>query len=462
MILRTDGRSASSRPRRPTITVAVVAAALALVACGNSGAGAPPAQKPDALQAARDAATRAAGGAKLGGTLNLLGVLGDQQLAAYLGTLKPFEEATGVTIKYESTRDVLAVLQTRIAGGNPPDVVSNPSAGQISQLGGQSKLVPLDSFLDMTAVRADYPAGLLDLASSGGHLYGVFYNSAVQGLVWYDPKNYTGPKTPASWGQVTAWADQTAAGGKTPWCIGLESGPASGWPGAVWIEQFVLQQAGGEVYDQWWQGRLRWTSPAIRTAFENFGRIATDPKQVSGGPTAVLTTSFTNSPHGLVASPPTCQLHVQADFMGNALVQEVPGIKAVDDIDFFAFPPLDPARAGSVEISGEALGLLKDTPQGRALMKYVSTPEFSTLVAGTGQWIAANSKTDLDAYTTPLSRKAAQVYANGKTVRYAAQNAMPPAMSQAFLAAVLAYVKDPSTLDAQLAALEAARLKAYQ
>src|SRR5690349_1689768 len=120
---------------RTRLGTALAAAALALTACGTGDAGtqAPPSQRPDALQAARDAAKAAAGGATLGGTLNLLGVLSDQQLEAYLGTLKPFEDATGVTIKYESTRDVLAVLQTRIAGGNPPDVVSNPSAGQISQ-----------------------------------------------------------------------------------------------------------------------------------------------------------------------------------------------------------------------------------------------------------------------------------------------------------------------------------------
>ena len=453
----------SARPRSVVLLAAASTFALILAGCGSAGSGAqpPPSQKPDALAAARAAAAEAAGGVKLGGTLNLLGVLSDQQLDAYLGTLKPFEDATGVTIKYESTRDVLAVLQTRIAGGNPPDVVSDPSAGQISQLGAQGKLVALDQVLGMDQFRSDYPAGLIDLASANGHVYGVFYNSAVQGLVWYDPKNYKGPTSPASWSELTRWTTQTAASGKTPWCIGLESGPASGWPGAVWIEQFVLQQDGGEVYDQWWQGKLPWSSPEIQAAFQQFGGIATDKTEVSGGPTAVLTTSFNTSPLGLVASPPTCDLHVQADFLGNALAQEVPGVKPGEDINFFPFPPLDPARAGSVEISGEVLGLLKDTPQGRAFMKYVATPEFSTLVAGTGQWIAANKRTDLAAYSTTLSKKAAQIYANARTVRYTAQNAMPPAMSQAFLTAVLAYVKDPSTLDQQLATLDGVRAKAY-
>jgi alpha-glucoside transport system substrate-binding protein len=313
----------------------------------------------------------------------------------------------------------------------------------------------------MDGVRAEYPAGLVDLVSAHGKLYGVFYNTAVQGLVWYNPTAYDGPTSPASWQELTDWTSDIAAGGHTPWCIGLESGPASGWPGAVWIEQFVLQKAGGEDFDRWWQGELPWTSPQIRAAFQAFGAIATDDAQVSGGPTTVLTTSFNISPQGLVASPPSCYLHVQADFLGNALAQEVPGVTPVTDIDFFPFPPLQPDRAGSLEISGEALALLKDTPQGRAFMRYVTTPEFSALVAGTGQWIGANQATPLDAYSTPLSRHAAQVYADATTVRYAAQNAMPPAMSQAFLAAVMAYVNEPGSLDSELATLESVRLTAY-
>jgi alpha-glucoside transport system substrate-binding protein len=446
-------------------TSALAALVLVAPACARStgpATQAPPTQSVDRLAAARAAATKAADGARPGGTINLLGVLSGQQLDAYVGTFKPFEEATGTTIKYESTRDLSAVLQTRIAGGNPPDVVSNPSAGQINQLGAEGKLVALDPILDMTRVRADYPAGLLDLVTAQQKLYGIFFNTAVQGLVWYNPNNYHGPVNPAAWSEVTDWTSQTAAGGHTPWCIGLESGPASGWPGAVWVEQFVLQQSGPTAFDRWWRGELAWTAPEIKGAFEQFGRIAADAKQVSGGQTAVLTTSFNLSPQGLFAKPPACYLHVQADFLGNALAQEVPGVKPVTDINFFPFPALSPDNAGSIEISGEALALLKDTPQGRAFMRYVAAPEFSALVAGTGQWIGANRRTDQSAYTTELSRRAAAVYAQAKTVRYAAQTAMPPAMSQAFLSAVLAYVKNPASLDAQLAKLDNVRQTAYR
>ena len=444
--------------------VCVAVGALVLGACGTGGAEkrqALPEQADSAVRAAEAAAKEAADGKRLGGTLNLLGVLSGAQLKAYLGSFKPFEDATGIKIRYEATRDVNAVLQTRIAGGNPPDLVSNPSAGQMRGLAAASKLINLDGFVDLDRVHDDFPAGLVDLGSVDGHLYGLFYNSAANNLVWYDPKTYQGPKPPATLADLNSYARRLAADGKTPYCVGLGSGAASGWPGAGWIEQLVLTQAGPEAFDKWVQGKLSWTSPEVKRAFEAFGAVVTDPAMVAGGPTAALTTSFDKSPQGLVSDKPACYLHVQADFLGNLLASSVPGVEPVADIDFFPFPAAATNRDPAVVTSGEMLGAFRDTPQTRAFMRYVASPAFGAMVAGTGQWISANRKTDVASYTTPLSRKSAQLYASAKIVRYTAQNSMPLALNQAFLKAVLGYVKNPDSLDQQLARLDQLRATAY-
>jgi len=454
------------RPSRAlSCCAALLAAILTLTACGSDGGTDTtretlPAQEESAVSAARRAAEEAAGGQRIGGTLNLLGVLSGPQLDAYLSSFAPFEEATGIDLRYEGTRDVNAVLQTRIAGGNPPDLVSNPSAGQMRALAAEGRLVALDDKIDLAAARRDFPGGLLDLATVNGRLYGLFYNSAVNNLVWYDPKHYDGPEPAATLQQLDAYAAELAGQGRAPYCAGLESGAASGWPGAGWVEQLVLTQSGPAAFDRWVQGQLPWTSPEVRQAFQTFGAVVTDPKMVAGGPTAVLTTSFDKSPQGLVARRPACYLHVQADFLGNLLAASVPGVKPMTDIDFYPFPAAAPGQERALITSGEMLGAFRDTPQTRAFMKYVASPAFGPMVAGTGQWIGANKQTRLTAYTTPLSRKAAEVYAGATTVRYTAQNSMPLAVNQAFLKAVLGYVKDPGSLDAQLARVDEARRSA--
>jgi alpha-glucoside transport system substrate-binding protein len=204
-----------------------------------------------------------------------------------------------------------------------------------------------------------------------------------------------------------------------------------------------------------------WTSDEVRNAFEQFGAVATDPKMVSGGPNAVLTTNFGESPKGLFASPPACYLHVQADWLGNAMAGAVPGVKPTKDVDFFPFPAVDPKVPSSLEITGEALGAFTDTPQVRALMRYVATPEFSSLVAKTGLWLGANRQTAVSAYPSVLSQRAARTYADAPDARFGAKDAMPTAMSQAFLKSVVDYVKAPERLPAILDSLERVRQRAY-
>src|SRR5262245_40857167 len=88
-----------------------------------------------------------AAAAQIGGSVSVLGVLSGDNLEAFLSAFAPFEESTGITIDYEGTFDLLAVLQTRLDGGNPPDIVSNPSAGQMQTLAAEGELLALDDIV---------------------------------------------------------------------------------------------------------------------------------------------------------------------------------------------------------------------------------------------------------------------------------------------------------------------------
>ena len=224
--------------------------------------------------------------------MTLLGALGGDQLDQYLAAFKPFEEATGIKVEYEGTRDMLSVLQTRVQGGNPPDVVSNPSLGQMRQLIKDGKLLALNDVVDVEQVKKDYDSGLVELGSQNGTLYGLMQTSALKGMVYYHPEKYQGPTNAADWNALNTWATQQADAGNTPGCLGVENGAASGWMSTDWIEQFVLTTYGTEVWDSWANGELSWNSPEIRAAFEAFGKIATDSKMVNGGPRAVVSTDF--------------------------------------------------------------------------------------------------------------------------------------------------------------------------
>src|SRR5262249_14769117 len=159
-------------------------------------------------------------------------------------------------------------------------------------------------------------------------------------------------------------------------------------------------------------------------------------------------------PMGLFSKPPACYLHVQNDWLGNSMAQTVPNVKPVTDIDFFPFPAMADGKTPAVVTSREMFGALKDTPQVRALMRYVASPAYSSRIPGTGQWMGPNKRTTPADYTSVLSRKAAALYTSAATVVYGAQDGMPAPMSDAFHKSVVAYVQHPASLDDLLKRLD--------
>ena len=62
--------------------------------------------------------------------------------------------------------------------------------------------------------------------------YAFSYKADLKSLVWYSPENFedAGYEVPQTMEELKALTDQIVADGDTPWCIGLGSGGATGWP----------------------------------------------------------------------------------------------------------------------------------------------------------------------------------------------------------------------------------------
>jgi alpha-glucoside transport system substrate-binding protein len=199
--------------------------------------------------------------------------------------VKPWEDQTGFKVKFTGTRDLNAVLTTGVASGILPDLAGLPGPGQMAEFAQAGALLPLDGVLDIETYKSETAPAFVDLGTVDGQVYGVFIKSAVKGLIWYNPKTYTAgaPDT------FDALAGTAAAPAESLWCVGLESGAASGWPATDWIEDIVIRQSGPDVYDAWVAGTQKWTSPEIKSAFETFGQVLGN---TYGGANTVLTTNF--------------------------------------------------------------------------------------------------------------------------------------------------------------------------
>src|SRR5579863_8164957 len=159
----------------------------------------------------------------IGGSVSVLATWGGSEQDSFMAMVKPFEDQTGVKVNYEGTRDLNAVLTSRVQGGNPPDVAGLPGPSQVTAFAQQGKLLDLGPVLNQTAMKQQYSNDWLSLGSVNGKQVAIFIRVSLKGLIWYDPKTFSsvsGGNPPSTWDSLVALSQKIAAGGTAPWCMG--------------------------------------------------------------------------------------------------------------------------------------------------------------------------------------------------------------------------------------------------
>ena len=375
-----------------------------------------------------------------GDTITILGTLtgvGEDKLRT---AMAPFTEATGVEVVYEGTDAFTTLVPVRVDSGNAPDIALFPQPGLMLDFAEAGQMIPLTSFMDRDTLTAAYNDYLLDLVSVNNDVYGLWMRADVKSLVWYNPqafeaKGYTLPNT---WQELMALTDQIVADGSVPWCIGMESGKATGWVGTDWIEDILVRQAGPQIYDQWVNRAIPFADSQVKAAFETFGTIARNPDYVYGGTTGVISIPFGDAPRPLFDNPPGCYLHRQASFIVEFLPDSVePGT----NLSVFPLPPMDPEQGSAVLMGGILFGVFNDTPAVQALMAYLATPEPHEIWAGLGSYISPHQQVRLEAYPDDLTRRQAEILQDADILRFDGSDLMPGAVGTGtFWSGIVDYV----------------------
>lgn len=390
-----------------------------------------------------------------GKTVNVIGTWGGDEQTAFLKMVAPWEQKTGAKVKYTGTRDINTVLTTGVASGVLPDLAGLPGPGQMAEYATAGKLVALDDVLDVQTYQNETAPALVQLGKTGGKVYGVFIKAAVKGLIWYSPKVHDyAANPPKTWDELTSQAAANKGNAKATWCLGIESGAASGWPATDWIEDLVLRTAGPDTYTKWYEGKIKWSDPAIRKAFQMYADIVA--QSYGGGATAVAT-NFGNAGDPLFANPAGCQFLHQASFITG--FSQFKSHQAGTDYNFFPFPDIDAKYSGAVEGAGDLFGMFHDTPAARSLMKYLVTADAQNIWVKLGGALSANK--NATGYPDDISKRSAAILAGAKSFVFDASDSMPTAMNDAFWKAAVALTNRGKSVDQVLSDLDAAQKDAY-
>ncbi len=346
-----------------------------------------------------------------------------------------FEECTGIDIVYEGSDQFEAQLPTRIAGGNAPDIAFIPQPGLLAKL--VSDGGPVAAPASTAALVDEYwnPAwkqyGTVD-----GTFYAAPLGSNMKSFVWYNPQTFAanGYTIPTTWDELWALSDQMVADGIKPWCGGLESGGATGWPATDWLEQVMLRLYGGEVYDQWVNHEVTFQSPEVEAAMDVIAGWMKNPEYVNGGYGDVQTialTPFQDAGAGIAAGN-ECGMLQQASFYANFWQNFDESAVVGPEGTAYAFflPQISDEFPNPVVGGGEFVTAFSDRPEVQAVQTYLASPDFHTNKAALGNWVSANGGVPLDTYAAgSIDQLSAEFLTNPNGIfRFDASDLMPAAV----------------------------------
>ena len=367
---------------------------------------------------------------------------------------KVFTECTGAKVDYEGSDQFETQLVVRVKAGNAPDIAYIPQPGLLKTLVSSGKVVeapqPVSDNVDEFFGEDWKSYGTVD-----GKFYAAPLGASVKSFVWYSPKMFSdnGWAVPETWDDMLKISDEMVDKGIKPWCAGIESGEATGWPATDWLEDAVLREKGADYYDQWVNHEVPFDDAGVADSLDLVGGILKNDDYVNGGfgdVKSIATTAFQDG--GLPILKGECGMHRQASFYA---AQWPEGTDVSENGDVFAFylPTTNEDNGKPVLGGGEFVAAFDDRPEVQAFQTYLSSDVWANEKAKAtpgGGWVSANTGLDINNLSSPIDKLSAETFQDPDAVfRFDGSDQMPSAVGAgSFWKEMTAWITGESTPDA--------------
>lgn len=392
--------------------VALVLVAVAIAAATASGGKAPEATAAPAAK-----------------TVTVLSLWGGSEKDAFIKVLKAFEKKTGIKTQYETARDFLPVIRTRIAAGNPPMVAIIPRPGVLADLAREGAVKDLASMgISKSYLTSNYSKAWIDLGTVDGKVYGIAAKANSKSVFWYSPAGLRklGVAVPRTWAQLVAATKKIKAKGETPWAVGAKDS----WTLTDWFENIYVRSAGPAKYTQLFSGKLPFTDPSVARALGLMTSIIREP-YVAGGIAGALGTGFVDGIGLVFGENPTAHLYMEGGFVGGIALGDVnPKLKPGVTIQEAPFPPIVPRFGSPLVGGGDLAAAFVDNAEVRKLLQYLSSQEAGKIWVSTGAIVSPNKRVPPSAYPNVLVRAEAKQVATAKVFRFDGSDLLPGSLGE--------------------------------
>ena len=365
----------------------------------------------------------------------------------FANAIKDFQAATGIAVQVDSIGSSHeTVLKTRIEGGSPPDMAALAQPTGVLAYAKDGKVQDIAQIVGpegAAKLKADFPS-TIGLTSDGDHIWSIPTKADVKSMIWYPPKafaakGYTVPKT---WDELVALADKIVADGSHPFCVSAGGpGTATGWELTDWVEEVLLKTEDPQVTNDWISGKIKFTDPKIKAAFDKVGSLLFKDGYVDGGGQAIVNADLKTVMDPMFnedTANPGCWMQkipvwYGPDFFPDRRTNGGDSKYTIGDdgdIGIMPFPTISDEFKGA-EGSADSFLVLNDRPEVRALAEFLATPEglegwiksvgvLSPNVNVPAEWYADNYKLAV----------ANDIASNATAIGFDASDLMPPAVGQ--------------------------------
>lgn len=347
-------------------------------------------------------------------TVTIFGPEVDQERENLQDAFAGFTEESGIRVEVEGTRDFEAQIGVRVESGDEPDIGMFPQPALVEELA--DDLVPLSGTADTLSTR-NFSATFTDRVTLDGDRKAVPVKADLKSLVWYRPEAFAeaGYEVPTTLDEFSDLAQQMVEDGLAPFCLGIESGEATGWPLTDWIEDFLLRRR-PDLYDRWYRHEIAFDDRQVVEVVSEVVDLVSD-EHIYGGTEGAALTGFADA--GLPLLTGGCMMHRQ----GNFYTQQWPDGA---DVDAFLLPG---EEEDDVPVLTGALYAAAFSPDDdvMAVMEFLASDEFAEAHVSTssGAVLSPNLNLDPAAYGDDRARRFGELLRDGEPIRFDASDRMP-------------------------------------
>ncbi|NNN31544.1 carbohydrate ABC transporter substrate-binding protein [Streptomyces sp. S3(2020)] len=363
---------------------------------------------------------------------------------AFADIYAAFKKDSGITVDV-NTKDsntfqeqINAYLQ-----GTPDDVFTWFAGYRMQFFAAKGLATPIDDV--WKTIGGNFPEAMHKLSKGEDGKYyfvplytypwALFYRKSVFQQYGYE--------VPTTWDQLVALCKQMEKDKLVP----IAFGDKDAWPALGTFDQINFRQNGYDFHVDLMAGKAAWTDAKVRKVFDLWTEILPYHQEGATGRT------WQDAAQTLASKKAGMYL------LGTFVAQQFTDKAALEDLDFFAFPEIDPAYGqDTVEAPTDGF-MLSKSPKNKAgavkLLEYLGTTAAEDIyLKADPSVVHAATGADTSSYTA-IQKKAYEMISGAKSLtQFMDRDSRPDFTSTVMQPALQKFVRDPKGIDSLLSSIE--------